>query len=71
MRDHTRRSPIDADSPFGAACATYRLVGLPASAAENAAENQVLHVLNRLPFEETPVGLRAAVIPGSPDFMRH
>jgi hypothetical protein len=70
MRDHTGRSPIDADSPFAAACATCLLVGLPATAAENAAENQALHVLNRLAFGPS-VGLRAAVILGSPDFMRH
>jgi hypothetical protein len=56
--------------PFAAAFATCLLVGLPAIAAENAADTQALRVLNRLAFGPS-VGLRAAVIFGSPDFMRH
>ena len=43
---------------LAAACATYLLVGLPASAAENAAENQALLVLNRLAFGPTVEDLR-------------
>jgi uncharacterized protein (DUF1800 family) len=43
---------------LAAACATYLLVGLPASSAENAVENQALHVLNRLAFGPTVEDLR-------------
>jgi uncharacterized protein (DUF1800 family) len=38
---------------LAAACATFFLVGLPTSSAENAAENQALHVLNRLALGPT------------------
>jgi uncharacterized protein (DUF1800 family) len=44
--------------PLAAAFATYLLVGLPASAAENAAEKEALHVLNRLAFGPTAEDLR-------------